>query len=905
MKKILHTILMLIMATAIWAQTFKVRECTEGEIPLSARADYYKTVERYLDIYYQMLPGSIGNAENRDAIISNVMANRDGKTLKTEFLLDDTKDLSYVSPMQYYVKFENVFSQMADDIEFVVDNVSHGKIMMNSLVSCFIPVDYDLTLMKGEDILFKRRCRMTFLFQKIAISSIAKTMQVEPLKDIIAYRPRLQDAGFKQQYEQAVKWYSEGNSQKSRYQPVFKSLAEKGYTDAEWHYSLCLLDEDSTRHAEAVAWLQKAVDKNHPKALNTLGWCYREGVGLSRDFQKAFEYFKRSAMLGWKTGANNMARAYKKGQGCTQDISEAEKWYVKASDLGSVYSYGDCADMFWNINRNKAREYILKGIEKKDIYCYALLGECYINGGLEFPIDYDKAAESFKYVVDFRQKDGYRTFDKQFYDLIDKLYQEVKPWYDSKPEKFLSTFWADKNNMYIAKVKAYKSKKKDLDKYNKAILQIHSKPDASLKTIKKLADAGMPEALAYMGGYWYKNKLYNRAYHMYVASALGLYTADALNGLADCYYYGKHVNKDIIKAVRLYEWASNIDTKKTRFELGYCYYTKKNGLPDNNLAPKYLQHASLAGNANAKYYLGMCYEYGKGVKQDYAKAFQFYKEASVKIGLIGAQSRLGLLYFNGQGIPRNYQEAVKWLTKAAQAGDVISQSKLGECYFYGKGVEQSYAKAVEWYTKAAKQGNAEAQYYLGYCYNAGHGVQQSYDKAVEWYTKSAEKGYVSAMTNLGVLYDNGQGVPQSYEKAVEWFTKAAEKDNMYSQYNLGLCCQYGTGTKKSMANAVEWFFKAAAKGHEEATKKIKGFQNKYTATGAGRKPLKTGQYAGIVYDDKGPVADALVFVKDTDVITKTDAQGRFFISYSGKGNIKIGAGKIGVTIKNIQYKGIK
>ena len=184
MKRILHTILLLMTFSLLSAQTFKVRECTEGEIPLSARGDYYKTVERYLDIYYQMLPSSIGNAENRDAIINNVMANRDGKTLKTEFLLENTKDLSFVSPMQYYVKFENIFSQMADDIEFVVDNISPGKIMMNSLVSCFIPVDYDLTLMKGEDILFKRRCRMTFLFQKIAISSIAKTMQVEPLKEI-------------------------------------------------------------------------------------------------------------------------------------------------------------------------------------------------------------------------------------------------------------------------------------------------------------------------------------------------------------------------------------------------------------------------------------------------------------------------------------------------------------------------------------------------------------------------------------------------------------------------------------------------------------------------------------------------------------------------------------------------
>ena len=325
MKRILHTILLLLVAGVTFAQSYP-RKCYEEEIPTSARGDYYKTVELYLNIYYQMLPISIGSAENREAIIDKVMANKQGTTLKTEFLLNPEKNLSFVSPSQYYVKFEKEFGQMADEVEFIVDNYKHGDIMMSSLTSCFIPVDYDLTAKKGDEVLFKRRCRMTFLFQKVAISSFAQTMQVEPLKDIVAYRPRLQDAGFKEQYDQAVQWYAEGTGQKNKYFPVFKSLAEKGYTDAQWHYSLCLLDEDSTHHAEAIIWLQKAVDKYHPKAFNTLGWCYREGAGVSKNFQKAFELFKRSAEADYHTGANNLAWAYEKGEGCQKSLAEAEKW---------------------------------------------------------------------------------------------------------------------------------------------------------------------------------------------------------------------------------------------------------------------------------------------------------------------------------------------------------------------------------------------------------------------------------------------------------------------------------------------------------------------------------------------------------------------------------------------------
>ena len=308
MKRVLYIILLLLATGGINAQTYP-RKCTEAEIPTSARNDYYKTVELYLNIYYQMLPISIGSAENREAIIDKVMASKHGTTLKTEFLLNPVKNLSFVSPSQYYVKFENEFGQMADEVEFVVDNCKHGDIMMNSLTSCYIPVDYDLTAMKGDEVLFKRRCRMTFLFQKVAISSFAQTMQVEPLKDIIAYRPRLKFSSFKQQYDQAVQWYTEGVGQKTKYLSVFKSLAEKDFTDAQWHYGLCLLEEDSTHYADAVIWLQKAVDKNHPNALNTLGWCYREGAGVSKNLQKAFNLFKQSAELGWKNGMHNLADA--------------------------------------------------------------------------------------------------------------------------------------------------------------------------------------------------------------------------------------------------------------------------------------------------------------------------------------------------------------------------------------------------------------------------------------------------------------------------------------------------------------------------------------------------------------------------------------------------------------------
>ena len=64
MKRILYTVIFLLAVGVCFAQSYP-RKCYEEEIPTSARGDYYKTVELYLNIYYQMLPISIASAENR------------------------------------------------------------------------------------------------------------------------------------------------------------------------------------------------------------------------------------------------------------------------------------------------------------------------------------------------------------------------------------------------------------------------------------------------------------------------------------------------------------------------------------------------------------------------------------------------------------------------------------------------------------------------------------------------------------------------------------------------------------------------------------------------------------------------------------------------------------------------
>ncbi|MBE0442436.1 sel1 repeat family protein [Psychrobacter sp. FME13] len=73
------------------------------------------------------------------------------------------------------------------------------------------------------------------------------------------------------------------------------------------------------------------------------------------------------------------------------------------------------------------------------------------------------------------------------------------------------------------------------------------------------------------------------------------------------------------------------------------------------------------------------------------------------------QNDLGSLYYSGRGVKEDYDKAFELYTKAAAQGEALAQFNLGEMYYYGDSVSQDYNKAYEWYQKAADQGYQDAQ----------------------------------------------------------------------------------------------------------------------------------------------------------------------------------------------------
>src|SRR5256885_1996847 len=80
-----------------------------------------------------------------------------------------------------------------------------------------------------------------------------------------------------------------------------------------------------------------------------LGNCYYYGNGIIIDYNKAFEWYSKSANSESTAGQYHLGNCYYHGIGTNRDYNKAFEWYSKSADsgcaegqrgLGNCYKYG-------------------------------------------------------------------------------------------------------------------------------------------------------------------------------------------------------------------------------------------------------------------------------------------------------------------------------------------------------------------------------------------------------------------------------------------------------------------------------------------------------------------------------------------------------------------------------------
>jgi TPR repeat protein len=165
--------------------------------------------------------------------------------------------------------------------------------------------------------------------------------------------------------------------------------------------------------------------------------------------------------------------------------------------------------------------------------------------------------------------------------------------------------------------------------------------------------------------------------------------------------------------------------------------------------------------------IGSMYVTGDGVKQDYHKAYHYFKQC-VEKKFAYCQRAMGDLYFSGYGVKRDYQKAAYWYRKAAAQKYTGGLYMLGQLYYFGKLGKPNKAKGIALIRQAAYLGDPYSQTKLGLWYYGqviGKPHTNHDPESWMWLTLGANQGDPKAIAYLPSVTMAMQNFPDRQARA--------------------------------------------------------------------------------------------------------------------------------------------
>lgn len=390
--------------------------------------------------------------------------------------------------------------------------------------------------------------------------------------------------------------------------------------------------------------------------------------------------------------------------------------------------------------------------------------------------------------------------------------------------------------------------------------------DQAFRWLKKAAEAGNANAMAYYGDCFYEGigtaKNDELSYQWDKKSA-DLGDPYGLNSLGACYEIGIYVAQDYTRAFQLYKQAAELGNSYGQRNLGKLYIEGKGTQQNIQEGLRWYEKSIAQNNPMALYDMGMCYLYGNegiGVAMDQRKAFDYFTKVSNQ-NYAEATCQIGVCYLYGYGVSQDFKKAEMYLNQSIREGSVDGKIWMAKCCLWGSfgkadltkaynllcetsedgdsqfylawyymhginGVSKNQNQAFAYYKRSAEAGYMSSMNQLGVCYEKGYGCKSDLQEAYNCYEKAANSGYIKAMVNLGrfyngkLLYAGKDGLHPANlflmnihndAKAYQLMKTAAEADNKFGMFYLGMCYEHGIGVNKDKSEAKKWYTKVCGR----------------------------------------------------------------------------------------------
>lgn len=163
--------------------------------------------------------------------------------------------------------------------------------------------------------------------------------------------------------------------------------------------------------------------------------------------------------------------------------------------------------------------------------------------------------------------------------------------------------------------------------------------------------------------------------------------------------------------VRCYEYCIDFGIPEAAYGLGSLYYTGKGIEQDYSKAYYYYKIAADCGNRRAICGIGYCWYYGRHQPADYDKAYEYFNLGVQLFNDANCLYKIGDMYYNGYRVEPNSKYAYTIYERAYQVcisseDDYYSLPdvclRIGKCYLYGIGVMPDGYAALEMLLDALK-----------------------------------------------------------------------------------------------------------------------------------------------------------------------------------------------------------
>ncbi|HEY3326773.1 MAG TPA: tetratricopeptide repeat protein [Novimethylophilus sp.] len=113
------------------------------------------------------------------------------------------------------------------------------------------------------------------------------------------------------------------------------------------------------------------------------------------------------------------------------------------------------------------------------------------------------------------------------------------------------------------------------------------------------------------------------------------------------------------------------------------------------------------------------------------------------------------------------------LLAKANANDVTAQFELASRFSYGQGLPKNTDEALRWLRRAAGAGQQDAARLLAVKLYNGYDVTADFTEALRWAHMLADKGDLPGQLMLANMYANGEGTARDLVQAYMWYAIAA------------------------------------------------------------------------------------------------------------------------------------